>query len=121
MYIKPGCGRRGHENFGYFRLHARLINNSCSLSQFAIVNSMIEKSLTHILIEIIGWVGVSEIVIAFALVSFGLIDAGFTFQFLNLNGAIAIIVHSLYKKDYQPAVINVVIATIAISAIIRLL
>lgn len=76
---------------------------------------------SHLAIEILGWVGVSLILLAYILVSFGKIDAhrGF-YQILNLIGALGVLVHSFSKKDYQPAILNVVWALIAVFALLNL-
>lgn len=74
-----------------------------------------------IFIETVGWVSVVLIVLAYALLSFEQIDSGSTtYQAMNLIGAIGIIYHSLAKKDYQPAALNIVWALIAVLALVRL-
>ena len=72
-------------------------------------------------IEILGWYGMSAIVLAYALNSFSVMSAtNVTYQVLNATGAVGIIVVSLHKKAYQPGVLNIIWAVIAIVAIIRL-
>lgn len=72
--------------------------------------------------SIVGWYGVAAILLAYALLSFGLIEAkGYIYQLLNLTGAIGIVVVAVSKNDKQPAVLNVVWAAIALVAIIQLL
>jgi len=72
--------------------------------------------------EIIGWYGTIVIVLAYALLSFGLITSNnLVYQILNCTGALGIVYISLKKKTYQPAVLNIVWILIAIIAMIRLL
>ncbi|MEK7477742.1 MAG: hypothetical protein AAB645_00025 [Patescibacteria group bacterium] len=71
--------------------------------------------------EGLGWYGMIAIVLAYCLNSFGLIlSSSFTYQILNLTGAIGIVVVSLLKKAYQPAVLNIIWSVIAFIAIISL-
>lgn len=72
--------------------------------------------------EIIGWYGAIAIITAFALISFQFLNANdIAYQILNSTGAIGVIYISLKKKVYQPAVLNIIWAIIAIIAIINLL
>lgn len=72
--------------------------------------------------EILGWYGAFAIVLAYGLVSFSVIKStDFFYQLLNLTGALGIVVISLYKKAYQPGVLNIVWSLIALLAIIRIL
>ncbi len=74
------------------------------------------------LTEIFGWYGTVAILSAYALVSFSVISSqGFLFQFLNASGAVGIILVSMSKKAYQPAVLNTIWAVIAVIAIIKIL
>lgn len=70
----------------------------------------------------VGWYGTGAILAAYAFVSFGVLKSdGLVYQFLNLTGAIGIIVTSLAKKAYQPMVLNVVWLVVAAAAIIGVL
>ncbi|MCE9549117.1 hypothetical protein K8Q98_01830 [Candidatus Nomurabacteria bacterium] len=74
------------------------------------------------LVSIIGWYGAFAIVLAYILVSFSVISGNsLLFQILNGTGAIGIVIVSLSKKDYQPAVLNIIWALIALVAIISIL
>jgi hypothetical protein len=76
--------------------------------------------LPRTFVEIIGWFSVILIVAAYALLSFGILQSGsVTYQAMNLVGALGIIYHSVTKKDYQPAVLNVIWALIAIFALLK--
>lgn len=73
------------------------------------------------LIEIFGWYGMIAIVLAYALVSFSFISANsIWYQFLNGTGAVGIVIISLHKKAYQPGVLNIIWAVIALIAIINI-
>jgi hypothetical protein len=74
------------------------------------------------LIQIFGWYGMIVIVLAYALVSFSFLSVdSILYQLLNGTGAIGIVVVSLYKKAYQPGILNIVWALIAVIAIINIL
>jgi len=74
------------------------------------------------LIELFGWYGTVAIVGAYALVSFSILQPNnLAYQLLNLTGAIGIVVVSLYKKVYQPGVLNIIWTIIALIAILKIL
>lgn len=74
------------------------------------------------LIEILGWYGTIAIILAYILVSFSILPANsLWYQILNGTGAIGIVLISLYKKAYQPGILNIIWALIAIIAIINIL
>jgi len=71
--------------------------------------------------EIIGWCGTAMILFAYALGSFGILSpATIFYQVLNVIGSLGIMYISLKKKAYQPSVLNIIWAAIALIAIIRL-
>jgi len=71
-----------------------------------------------IFIEVFGWYGTFAIMSAYALVSFGVLQPdSFLYQLLNGTGAVGIVAVSFYKKTYQPGVLNIVWALIALIAI----
>lgn len=73
-------------------------------------------------IEFFGWYGAIAIILAYALVSFALLEpTSIAYQLLNGTGAIGIVVISFHKKAYQPGVLNIIWALIALVAIIGLL
>ncbi len=74
------------------------------------------------IIEIYEWYGVIAIVIAYALISFSVLQTtNIWYQFLNISGALGIVIGSFYKKDYQSGVLNIVWIIIAIIAIARMM
>lgn len=76
----------------------------------------------NIITETIGWYGTVAIVLSYALLSFGVFGADNIFyQLLNGTGALGIVVVSIRKKTYQPAVLNIIWAVIAVIAVINIL
>jgi heme/copper-type cytochrome/quinol oxidase subunit 2 len=76
----------------------------------------------NIFLEIIGWYGTVAIVLAYALLSFGILNSDdLLYQILNGTGALGVVLISLSKKTYQPAVLNIIWTIIAIIAIINIL
>ena len=72
-------------------------------------------------ISIFGWYDVLAILGAYALVSFDVVVTdSYTYQLLNLTGALGIILVAATKKDRQPMVLNAAWAVIATGAIIQL-
>jgi Na+/H+ antiporter NhaD/arsenite permease-like protein len=73
------------------------------------------------LAELGGWYGAGAILLAYVLVSFSIISPqGWTYQLLNLTGALGVLVISYTKRARQPALLNLVWAVIAFVAIIGL-
>jgi len=71
--------------------------------------------------ELFGWYGTLAIVLAYALVSFGVLaPTNLWYQILNGTGALGIVYISFRKKAYQPGVLNSVWTVIAILAIVRM-
>jgi len=78
--------------------------------------------MKKILIETCGWYGAFAILGAYALSSFAILSPhSLSYQILNLTGAIGIVLVSLYKKAYQPGVLNIIWTVIALIAIINIL
>jgi len=70
--------------------------------------------------NLLGWYGTAAILSAFALISFSVVTPDNIFyQLLNLSGAIGLAIETFRKKDYQPGVLNVIWATIALIAITK--
>ena len=69
-------------------------------------------------IDIIGWVGSLEVILAYALISYHKITAkSMLYQMLNLTGGAFLIINTIYYGAYPSTAINVVwliIASIAI-------
>ena len=74
------------------------------------------------LVESAGWYGVVAILAAYALLSFNIVGSKtLIYQFLNLSGAIGIIIEAASKKDKQPVVLNIVWAIIALFGIFQII
>lgn len=72
--------------------------------------------------EILGWYGAVALLLGYALISFGVIPAqGLLYQGMVLTGTAGLVVLSLQKRAYQPALLNAVSCVIAIAAIVLLL
>lgn len=75
----------------------------------------------NILSEVLGWYGTIVIVLAYMLNSFGIFSSdSILYQFLNLTGAFGIVYISFKKKTYQPGVLNIIWAVIALIAILKI-
>jgi hypothetical protein len=73
------------------------------------------------LIETIGWIGAAEVIIAYALNSNGKLRSDSpVFQWLNLTGAILLIINTFYNESYPSMVINIIWTGIAIIALMRI-
>lgn len=72
--------------------------------------------------EVVGWYSVAAIIGAYVLLSFGYVSGqSLPYQLLNASGALGIILHSLYKKDFQPLVLNVIWLLIAAVVLLKIL
>lgn len=70
--------------------------------------------------EWFGWYGVAAILSAYAGASFGVLGVSDrTYLWLNATGAIGVAVDAYRQKNWQPAVLNVVWAIVAVTAIVR--
>jgi hypothetical protein len=73
------------------------------------------------LVETVGWYGAAAIIGAYALTSFGILSSNdLWYQLLNLSGALGIVIVSLPKKAYQPAVLNIIWTLIAVVAMVKI-
>lgn len=79
-----------------------------------------KKAKPNKLIEVFGWLSVVFILAAYGLVTFNVVEVkSLTYQLLNLVGALGIIMSSLDNKNWQPIVLNIIWASIAIFGIIK--
>jgi hypothetical protein len=66
-------------------------------------------------VDILGWVGSIEVIVAFALINMQKIDSkSVWYQILNLTGAIFLIINTVYYGAYPSTFINLVWVGIAI-------
>lgn len=82
---------------------------------------MKQQILAPAWIDWLGWIGVVLVLGAYALLSFGVIGAGYAFQIPTLVGSLAVAIECWIKKDRQPAILNLIFSVIALLAIFRLL
>jgi hypothetical protein len=76
----------------------------------------------NILAEIAGWYGTIAILLAYALVSFGVVSSdSAAFQLLNLTGAMGIIVIAVNKKVMQSVILNLFWAVVALIALVNII
>lgn len=76
----------------------------------------------EMLIEILGWIGSLEVIIAYGLNSYQRLRSdSLLFYFLNITGGLLLIIYSIYKSAYANTFINVVWVIIAVPAVIKLL
>lgn len=71
--------------------------------------------------DILGWYGTLAIVSAYALLSNDVIEEGRIYHLLNLTGALGVGLVCWMRRTWQPFWLEVVWATIAIIALLRLL
>lgn len=71
--------------------------------------------------EVAGWYGTIAILLAYSLVSFGVVSSDSTaFQILNLTGAMGIIVIAVNKKVIQSVILNLFWAVVALIALVNI-
>ena len=70
--------------------------------------------------EIFGWYGTCALLLAYALVSFSVVEGdSLPYQFLVITGCAGIVAISLRKKTYQPAVLNIVSILIGLASLAK--
>ncbi|MEY3417337.1 MAG: hypothetical protein RL711_1104 [Bacteroidota bacterium] len=73
------------------------------------------------LIELMGWVGAIEVLLAYGLISLNKVDSkSLFFQLLNLTGGLLLIVYTLSLKSYASAFVNIVWVLVAIISIYKI-
>ena len=71
--------------------------------------------------EVIGWVGVALLLLAYLLVSIEMIKPHYLFQALNIVGAMGVGLSALMKDAYPATALEAAWIVIAVIAIVRLL
>lgn len=72
-------------------------------------------TFTEIAVECIGWSGAILVLIAYFLISTNKLNASMpVFHWLNISGALGLIVHTLYNAAYPSAFVNVIWVGVAI-------
>ncbi len=68
-----------------------------------------------ILVECIGWVGALLVLLAFFLISTNRVDSSKPiFHWLNILGALGLIVHTIYNAAYPSAFVNIIWVAVAV-------
>ena len=74
-----------------------------------------------ILFEIVGWAGTALIITGYLLLSIGKISNGWAYQWLNLAGAIGLLINGAVHAAWPSAILNVVWSGIALYALSQLI
>lgn len=70
--------------------------------------------------NLLGWVGVVFILVAYALVSLQIVYSGdIVYILLNILGSLGLIFSSFHKKDSQPVVLNIIWLLVAFVGLIK--
>ncbi len=81
----------------------------------------IDKKNRKLLFEIVGWLGATLVIGSYALVSFKVLSVDdLSFHIMNLIGACRLLTISLFKRTHQTALVNLVLAIVAVIAIINI-
>ncbi|MDW3193351.1 MAG: hypothetical protein R8G66_13345 [Cytophagales bacterium] len=71
-------------------------------------------------IDILGWIGSVEVILAYALISNGKVHGkSVSYQLLNLTGSIFLTANTVYYRAYPSTAINLVWMVVAIVALIQ--
>lgn len=71
--------------------------------------------------QMVGWIGMVLILVAYFLVSFDILTVhNIWYQLLNIIGSSGLVLVAFGRKDWQPMILNVVWILIALGAIIKL-
>ncbi len=82
---------------------------------------MISHKQIKIIDNVLGWYGAFAVLTAYLLVNFQILQpTSMIYLLLNLTGAIGILVISYVDRAYQPAVLNLIWALIALINIARI-
>lgn len=74
------------------------------------------------LLNSFAWFGAILIFVAYLLLATGYLDGdSLVYHFMVLIGSVGIILNSVKKKDFQPAVLNIAFVVAAIYAIVRII
>ncbi len=76
----------------------------------------------EICIEFAGWIGAMFVLVAFFLISTNKVTSNMpVFHWLNIFGAVGLIIHTLYNTAYPSAFVNVIWAGVAVYSLVKLL
>lgn len=74
-----------------------------------------------IFFEVVGWAGTALIITGYLLLSIGKISNGWAYQWLNLAGAIGLLINGAVHAAWPSAILNVVWSGIALYALSQLI
>lgn len=90
------------------------------LREQACVHEIYQQNIMKILIDIIGWMGSCQILLAYGLNSYQKIKSdSLVFMLLNCIGGIFLASYSVYYKAFANTFINVVWVVIAVIALLK--
>jgi hypothetical protein len=69
-------------------------------------------------ISMLGWIGITLILVAYGLLSFNLIVKGNLYDVLNLVGALFVVIDAFDDKAYPPAILNIIWFLIALISLV---
>lgn len=72
-------------------------------------------------IDVLGWVGSLEVILAYALNALEILEVGFLYLFLNASGALFLSMVCYRKRAWQPLSLNVVWTVVGVTAMLRML
>lgn len=71
---------------------------------------------------LLSWIGIGLILTAYILNIFGIVESrSVLYLSFNVIGSIFIVFHAFHRRDYQPAVLNIVWAIVALVNLIIVL
>ena len=74
------------------------------------------------MVDLLGWIGSFEIILAYVLVSYEKLSAtSKLFQWLNLSGSIGLLINTAYYRAFPSTVVNVVWFFVAVTALYRII
>lgn len=78
-------------------------------------------SITSIIVECIGWIGAIVVLIAFFMISTHRTDATKPiFYWLNIVGAVGLIIHTIYNSAFPSAFVNIIWVGVAVFSLMKL-
>lgn len=75
-----------------------------------------------IIVDIIGWIGSFELVLAYLLVSYERLAASSrSYQWLNLTGSVLLMINTAYYGAFPSTFVNIIWTFIAVAALYRII
>ncbi|MBC7451680.1 MAG: hypothetical protein H7259_09350 [Cytophagales bacterium] len=76
--------------------------------------------MVKIAVECTGWLGAALVLAAFFLISTDKVtSASSLFQWLNITGALGLIVHTIYNDAYPSACVNIIWVGVAVYSLMK--